>query len=83
MPPAAQSAQYLLDVKVRKEESTTFFKKNKIWYHGDNQIFNIQFIDSQKNLLKGSPSISSRHLPLHPARRRQGGEMGQHEVDPG
>jgi lipopolysaccharide export system permease protein len=53
MPPAAQSAQYLLDVRVRKEESTTFFKKNKIWYHGDNQIFNIQFIDSKKNVLKG------------------------------
>lgn len=53
MPPAAQSAQYLLDVRVRKEESTTVFKKNKIWYHGDNQIFNIQFIDSKKNVLKG------------------------------
>jgi lipopolysaccharide export system permease protein len=53
MPPAAQSAQYLLDVKVRKEESTTAFKNYKIWYHGDNQIFNIQFIDSKTNVLKG------------------------------
>jgi lipopolysaccharide export system permease protein len=53
MPPAAQSAQYLLDVKVRKEESNVYFKRKKIWYRGDNQIFNIQLIVPEKNVLKG------------------------------
>ena len=53
MPQAVQNAQYLLDVQVRKEESVNPLKNYKIWYHGDNQIFNIQLIDSKENVMKG------------------------------
>ena len=52
-PYAAHRAQYLLDVQVRKQEPTTFFKNFKIWYHGDHRIFNIQLIDTKKKVLKG------------------------------
>ena len=53
VPYANQRAQYLLDVEVRKEEPSNFFKNFKIWYHGDRQIFNIQLLDPQEKSLKG------------------------------
>ncbi len=48
-----QKTRYLLDVKVRKEPPTTFFKNYKIWYHSDHRIFNIQLLDPKKRALKG------------------------------
>jgi len=45
--------KYLLDVRVRKEEPSSFFKNYKIWYWSENQIFNIQVLDSQLMVLKG------------------------------
>ena len=53
VPYANQRTQYLLDVEVRKEEPSSFFKNFKIWYHGDRQIFNIQLLDPQERSLKG------------------------------
>jgi len=48
-----QKTRYLLDVKVRKEPPTSFFKNFKIWYRGDHRIFNIQLLDPKQKALKG------------------------------
>ena len=52
-PLAAQKTKYLLDVKVRKEEPSSFFKNFKIWYQGDGGIFDIQLLDPKQKVLKG------------------------------
>ena len=48
-----QKTQYLLDVRVRKEQPASFFKNYKIWYHSKQRIFNIQLLDPEKKVLKG------------------------------
>jgi len=53
VPVTNQKTQYLLDVKVRKEHPSNFFKNYKIWYHSDRRIFNIQLLDPGKKTLKG------------------------------
>jgi lipopolysaccharide export system permease protein len=53
VPYANQKTQYLLDVKVRKEEPAGVFKNYKIWYRSDQRIFNIQLLDPQQKVLKG------------------------------
>jgi lipopolysaccharide export system permease protein len=53
VPLANQKTKYLLDVKVRKEEPSSFFKNYKIWYRSDHRIFNIQLLDSSQKVLKG------------------------------
>lgn len=53
VPYANQRTQYLLDVKVQKDDSLGFFKNNKIWYRTDPYILNIQLLDSQKKVLEG------------------------------
>ena len=53
VPYSNQKTQYLLDVKVRKESRSGFFKDYKIWYRSDHRIFNIQLLDPQKKILKG------------------------------
>src|SRR4030066_2265543 len=42
VPLTNQKTRYLLSVKVRKEQQTSFFKNYKLWYHSDRGIFNIQ-----------------------------------------
>lgn len=53
VPLANQKTRYLLDVEVRKEQPTSFFKNYKIWYRSDHHIFNIQLLDPEKRVLKG------------------------------
>lgn len=48
-----QGVRYLLDVQVRKEKPSSFFKNYKIWYRSDHHIFNIQVLDPAKKVLKG------------------------------
>jgi len=48
-----QKTRYLLDVKVRKDPPTSFFKNYKIWYRSDHRIFNIQLLDLKQKALKG------------------------------
>jgi lipopolysaccharide export system permease protein len=48
-----QKTRYLVDVEVRKESPTSFFRNFKIWYHGDHRIFNIQLLDPARKALKG------------------------------
>jgi lipopolysaccharide export system permease protein len=53
VPHTNRKTQYLLDVKVRKEQPVSFFKNYKIWYRSDRRIFNIQLLDPAKKVLKG------------------------------
>ncbi|MBS3920223.1 MAG: LPS export ABC transporter permease LptG [Deltaproteobacteria bacterium] len=53
VPMANKEAEYLLSVKVRKKEPAGFFKNYKIWYHGDQGIYNIQLLDEKEKKLKG------------------------------
>jgi lipopolysaccharide export system permease protein len=53
VPYANQKTQYLLDIKVRKEQPSGFFKNYKIWYRSDQHIYNIQVVDPQKKVLEG------------------------------
>jgi lipopolysaccharide export system permease protein len=53
VPYTNQKTQYLLDVKIRKEKPSGFFKNYKIWYRSDHRIFNIQLIDLREKVLKG------------------------------
>ena len=53
VPYTNQRTEYLLEVKLRKEEPSGFFKNYKIWYRSDTRIFNIQLLDPQEEVLKG------------------------------
>ncbi len=53
LPYTNKKAQYILDVKVEKKPYLGFFKNNKIWYHGENSIYNIQLFDTYNNILYG------------------------------
>ena len=53
VPLTNQKTRYLLAVKVRKEQQTSFFKNYKLWYHSDRGIFNIQLLDAKEKILKG------------------------------
>jgi len=53
VPYSNQRTQYLLDVKVRKEKPSGFFRDYKIWYRSDHRIFNIQLLDPKRKILKG------------------------------
>jgi len=53
VPLTNQKVRYLLDVKVKREAPSSFFKNYKIWYHSDHRIFNIQLLDPEKKILKG------------------------------
>jgi lipopolysaccharide export system permease protein len=53
VPYAARKAHYIWSVKVKKEEERAFFELNKIWYRGDEAIYNIQLLKPKQDLLKG------------------------------
>ena len=53
VPITNQKVRYLLNVRVRGEAPTSFFKNYKIWFHSDHRIFNIQLLDPEKKALKG------------------------------
>jgi len=48
-----QGVRNILDVQVRKEKPSSFFKNYKIWYRSDHYIFNIQLLDPAKKVLEG------------------------------
>ena len=52
-PYANHKARYVWQVKIKQEEYRTFFKLNKIWYRGENIIYNIRLLEPEKDLLKG------------------------------
>jgi len=53
VPYAARKAHYIWSVKVKKEEERAFFELNKIWYRGEDVIYNIRLLEPKHNLLKG------------------------------
>lgn len=53
LPYTNQKTNYILAVKVRKEQPSGVFKNFKIWYRSENRIFNIQMIDIERNVLRG------------------------------
>ena len=53
VPYAARKASYVWQVKVKKQEERAFFQLNKIWYRGENAIYNIRLLEPTKNILQG------------------------------
>jgi lipopolysaccharide export system permease protein len=53
MPYAANTAEYLYRVKIKKEDSYVHFKNNRIWFKRDNILSNIDFFDAKKDMIKG------------------------------
>ena len=53
VPLTNQKVRNLLDVEVRRDTPSSYFKNYKIWYHTDHRIFNIQMLDPEKMILKG------------------------------
>jgi lipopolysaccharide export system permease protein len=53
VPYSARKASYLWSVKIKQEEERAFFKLNKIWYRGENIIYNIRLLEPKEDLLKG------------------------------
>jgi len=53
VPYAVRKADYIWTVKVKKEKKRAFFRLNKIWYHGDEAIYNIRLLEPKDNALRG------------------------------
>jgi lipopolysaccharide export system permease protein len=53
MPYAANAAEYLYRVKIKKEDSYVHFKNDRIWFKKDNVLSNIDFFDAKKDMIKG------------------------------
>jgi lipopolysaccharide export system permease protein len=53
VPYAARKATYIWSVKIKGEEERAFFELNKIWYRGEDVIYNIRLLDPKKDILKG------------------------------
>ena len=53
MPYAANAADYLYRVKIKKEDSYVHFKNDRIWFKRNNILHNIDYYDVKKDLIKG------------------------------
>jgi lipopolysaccharide export system permease protein len=53
MPQAANAAQYLYRVKIKKEDSYVHFRNDRIWFKRNNILSNIDFYDAKKDIIKG------------------------------
>lgn len=53
VPYTNKEVRFIERVTVRRETPKSFFKQNKIWYRGDNSIYNIQLFEPDANTLKG------------------------------
>jgi lipopolysaccharide export system permease protein len=53
VPYSARKAGYVWTVKIKQEEERAFFKLNKIWYRGEDIIYNIRLLEPKKDVLKG------------------------------
>jgi lipopolysaccharide export system permease protein len=52
-PHAANAAEYLYRVKIKKEDSYVHFKNDRIWFKRTNILHNIDFYDAKKDIIKG------------------------------
>lgn len=53
VPHSNREAMFIEKVKIKKKSQKSFFRQNKIWYRGDNAIYNIQLFEPDTNTLKG------------------------------
>lgn len=53
VPHTNKEAMFIEKAKIRKKSPKSFFRQNKIWYRGDNAIYNIQLFEPDTNTLKG------------------------------
>lgn len=53
MPYAANTADYLYRVKIKKEDSYVHFKNDRIWFKRNNILSNIDYYDAKKDVIKG------------------------------
>ena len=53
MPYAANAADYLYRVKIKKDTSYVHFKNDRIWFKRSNILHNIEFYDAKKDIIKG------------------------------
>ena len=52
-PASVQITEHIIKVDVQKQKNLGFFKQNKIWYRGENAIYNFKMFDIDKNILRG------------------------------
>lgn len=53
VPHTNREAMFIEKVAIKKKSRKSFFRQNKIWYRGDNAIYNIQLFEPDTNTLKG------------------------------
>lgn len=53
IPFTSSASDYLYRVKIKGEEAKVFFKNNSIWFKRNNVIYNIDFFDAKKDMIKG------------------------------
>jgi len=53
VPVTLRKAEYIWDVRIKKEPRQTFFALNQVWCRVDGTIFNVRFLDVRKHRLKG------------------------------
>ena len=53
VPYSVRKANYIWSVKVNKEEERAFFRLNKIWYRGEDVIYNIRLLEPKEDIIKG------------------------------
>ena len=53
IPFTSSASDYLYRVKIKGEEAKVFFKNNSIWFKRNNVIYNIDFFDAKKDIIKG------------------------------
>jgi lipopolysaccharide export system permease protein len=53
IPFTSSASDYLYRVKLKGEEAKVFFKNNSIWFKRNNVIYNIDFFDAKKDMIKG------------------------------
>ena len=49
VPYSARKADYVWSIKIKQEEERAFFKLNKIWYHGEDVIYNIRLLEPKQD----------------------------------
>jgi len=53
IPFSSSASDHLYRVKLKGEEAKVFFKNNSIWFKRNNVIYNIDFFDAKKDIVKG------------------------------
>jgi lipopolysaccharide export system permease protein len=53
VPYSARKANYIWSVKIKQEKERAFFKLNKIWYRGEDIIYNIRLLEPKTDTLRG------------------------------